>query len=91
MSWDEKPYYEKNATTKGNIDIENKNVVSIRSKIPWASEVIKRSHKSTSPSPILSWYIQEDAKRSKGLDSEIDQADKKAAMLGVKNKFWSKN
>ena len=41
------------------------------------------------PSPTLSWYIREDAKREKGLQNEIDEAEIRAAAKGVKNK-WHK-
>jgi hypothetical protein len=40
------------------------------------------------PSDIQVWYMQENEKKRQGLENEIDIAQIKAALTGVKNKWY---
>ncbi len=58
---------------------------------PENDERDKRGYYKTAnePSPLLTWYIENDAKRRRGELNEIDLADIRAAFSGVKN-IWLK-
>lgn len=49
-----------------------------------------KMHKSAhAPSPLLGWHLQESAKRKEGKYNEIDGNELKAALKGVKNRWFS--
>ena len=57
----------------------------------WASAVsarIANNPRDSHASPILRWHYVEDKKRKKGEMNEIDMADIKAALKGVKNSWF---
>ncbi len=39
-------------------------------------------------SPVQSWYVEENKKREQGIENEIDLNEMRAAIRGVKNKWF---
>jgi hypothetical protein len=74
MVWNEKPLYEKYK----NMD---KPISEFQRYVP--------ANNGDSPSHIFSWHIREEKKRQQGLENEIDINLIKAALGGVKNKWFN--
>lgn len=77
-------------TEKKRLNEEAKQL-HVSPRLPWANQVMNNMNdrkRDSSPSPLLGWYHTENAKRQKGLENEIDIADIKAALKGVRNKWF---
>ncbi len=69
--------------------LQNKAEENIKIVTPKAQFWSGHKRSSSLPSPILSWYLQENAKRRKNDFNEIDLNEMVASSHGFKNK-WSK-
>lgn len=72
---------------------EKLSAIPNRRGVPWVSDVMENMRsrgRGNAPSPILCWWEQESKKRAQGLENEIDINEMKAALKGVKNKWFSR-
>ena len=60
--------------------------------IPWSRDVLKKvgARSADTASHLYLWYHEENAKRRKGLQNEIDINEIKAAAKGVKNVWYER-
>ena len=72
---------------RGFEDLKEKPKMETRQRAQWANEIKLGVRSAYQPSPIYIWYHEENAKRMKGEQNEIDINEIVAAASGVKNRW----
>lgn len=79
MKWSDKPLYEKNMTSEPQEAPQEY----------WERTTFKGfARKAASPAPLVLWYLEEDRKRANAEPNEHDYYNIRAALKGVRNRWY---